>query len=78
MVDNDIHTRDRFLDGPLDPTRDGELVVNLFSQALPVKNRKEGFVSGCHLYVSWGSVPHTTPAAKTLPRSLGLAVLHYS
>lgn len=60
MVDNDIHTRDHFLDGPLDPTRDGELVMNLFSQALPVKNRKEGFVSWCHLYVSWGSAPHTT------------------
>lgn len=60
MVDNDIHTRDHFLDGPLDPTRDGELVMNLFSQALPVKNRKEGFVSWCYLYVFWGSAPHTT------------------
>lgn len=60
MVDNDIHTRDRFLDGPLDPTRDGELVVNFFSRALPVRNRKEGFVSWSHLRISWGSTPHTT------------------
>lgn len=60
MVDNDIHTRDHFLGDPLDPTRDGELVMNLFSQALPLKNRKEGFVSWCHLYISWGRAPHTT------------------
>lgn len=60
MVDNDIRTRDHFLDGPSDATRDGELVVNLSSLVLPVRHRKEGFVSWCHLYISCGHAPPTT------------------
>lgn len=80
MVDNDIHTRDHFLDGPLDPTRDGELAVNLFSQALPVRNKRKALFPGVTC-TSPGEVPPTPPgeeAAKTLPGSLCLAVLHYS
>lgn len=57
VVHNDAHTRDHFLDGSLDPTRGGELVMNLFSLVLPVKKRKEGFCRQSQMHISWASGP---------------------
>lgn len=66
-VYNDVHTRHHFLDGPLDPTRDSELVMNLLSHIPPGKNRKEGFVAGLGCTAP-GHVPPPHPEEERLRR----------